>query len=143
MLKTAERFDLQTRKWQSIPAMTVARHSFTPCVHSSRIYLVGGNSEGLSELFDPYTKEYSPLSLRVKPGSALTVAKDNCLYVFSSYLFQQWDMRDGKVTQKYHWLHSMLCSCPPIVGDDKVWSYNPYFGKVYEFTMEGDVQTMY
>lgn len=62
-LKTAERFDISTGKWEKIAPMNVARQKAASAVVDGKIYVFGGTSGNVDhrtvEMYDPSTNQWS------------------------------------------------------------------------------------
>lgn len=127
-------------EWEEQPGMIHPRHSFNPCLHLDVIFLCGGNETGASERFDPVTRTYEPLKFVTSPGSSVTLSLGDSLLIYSSYRYQHW--KDVLVTEHSHKLHSFVTSSPPLLVQDKVYLFNSFLMKAYEFTLEGEMRLL-
>jgi hypothetical protein len=82
-LASAEKLDIKSRSVEALPTSSCSRFCFTPICHSETIYLSGGWSDTLIELFHPLSSDYSVPNLDISPSPerSISVLKGDYLVI--------------------------------------------------------------
>ena len=77
-LKNCEKFCLVKKVWKKVGNMSVGRECCSVCVHFNLIYVFGGNGIESVEMYSPYKKKFTLLSIRLPaPGKCLAFPYDS------------------------------------------------------------------
>lgn len=82
-LASAEKLDVKSGAIEELPSSTTSRFCFTPACDLETIYLSGGWSDALMELYHPQSKDYfqPKLDFSPSPQRSVSVLKGESLYV--------------------------------------------------------------
>ena len=127
-LKGCEKYSLQNHIWSELPAaMEEPRHSFTPCVYPSQIYLSGGSSPFL-EVLDPTSDSITKLGVELPSClSSVSVIVGKGLLVLWRGGAREVDLETEEITihrDEKDYLFSAVSICEPVTRNGELYWTN-------------------
>ena len=125
-LTFAEKLDIKSEAIEVLPDSSCSRFCFTPVCDTETIYLSGGWSDAILELFHPISKDYfvPKLFTSASPERSISVLKDEYLYVMYAQGTCTIDLRRlGSVWEPGIVLPPGEVSMSPLLVKSTVWLF--------------------
>lgn len=112
-LANCEKMTLAGLTWTDISKMRRARAGFTPCVHFTSIYIIGGVHRNDAELFDTISEKFKSMRWELPDAlPTIAIAINDCVYAFQGRNLYKFESKDRRP--------QLLGACPDLVYRSRI-----------------------
>ena len=123
------------RDWTQLPNSGYKRWGFNPCVHTSKIYLLGGEPQSGSEAFDLPSQTFSKLQLEIGNGLAAAIAMERDILIVTNSGVARWTVDSDQAEARPRQVSGLPANCSgsagPVIAEGKMYVLQAYLGLLH------------